>query len=132
MKKTPRPENPSGHKNLSEVQFRYTAPVSKNDNYHELLAIAPHAEGRGSKPGQGLVVGRVMWNKKSGEVNWIRTHENYRGLGIASTLWEKANKLAADTGIKAPKHSRHRTEQGESWAKSVGGAMPPRAHYEEW
>ena len=130
MKKTPRPENPSGHKNLSEVQFRYTAPSRKGFfAYHQIQAIAPQAEG---PRGKGIVVGTIQWHPKSGDVNWVRTHENYRGLGVATTLWEKANKLSADTGIKAPKHSKHRTEQGESWAKSVGGAMPPRAHYEEW
>lgn len=132
MKKTPLPKNPNDRRNLSGVQFRYFPPSKGGDSFHELHAIAPDTPNRNSATGKGLVVGRIQWHPKSGEVNWVRTHENYRGLGVATTLWEKASKLSADTGIKAPKHSRHRTEQGEAWAKSVGGAMPPRAHYEEW
>ena len=142
MKKTPLPNNPSGHKNLSEVQFRYFPPGKGMEAYHELRAIAPEAERKQdmvsptgrivSRGGKGEVVGTIKWDQRSGAVNWVRTHQDYRGLGVASTLWEKAHKLSADTGIKAPKHSKHRTELGESWAKSVGGEMPPRAHYVEW
>ena len=145
MKQTPRPSDPNKPRNLSGVQFRYFPPGKGGDAFHELHAIAPEASakesgstpltgsvGRVSNPPTNNVVGRIQWHPKTGEVNWVRTHQDYRGLGVATTLWEKANKLAADTGIKAPKHSKHRTEQGESWAKTVGGAMPPRAHYEEW
>ncbi len=131
MKKTPPPTNPSGRKNLSGVQFRYFPPEDKY-SFHELHAISPEAHNKNSATGKGLVVGRLQWHPRSGEVNWVRTHEHYRGLGVATTLWEKANKLSADTGIKAPKHSKHRTELGEKWAGAVGGDMPPRAHYEEW
>ena len=131
MKKTPPPKNPNDRRNLSGVQFRYFPPEDKY-SYHELHAISPDAENTKSRTGKGLVVGRLQWHQRSGEVNWVRTHEKYRGLGVASTLWEKANKLSADTGIKAPKHSRHRTELGEKWAGAVGGDMPPRSHYQEW
>jgi GNAT superfamily N-acetyltransferase len=131
MKKTPPPKNPNDRRNLSGVQFRYFPPEDKY-SYHELHAISPDAYNKNSRTGKGLVVGRLQWHPKSGEVNWVRTHENYRGLGVASTLWEKANKLSADTGIRAPKHSRHRTDQGDAWAKSVGGVTPSRANYEEW
>lgn len=146
MKKTPRPSDPNKPRNLSDVQFRYTAPSRRGFfAYHQIQAIAPSSD---AKEGGGLplvgsvgkvenkpthnVVGTIQWHPKTGEVNWVRTHQDYRGLGVATTLWEKAKKLSADTGIKEPKHSKHRTEEGEAWAKKVGGALPGRAHYEEW
>lgn len=142
MKKTPPPSKPNQPRNLSGVQFKYSPPGKGGDAFHQIHAVAPEAHrnedlvsptGRiVNRGGKGLVVGTLQWHPKTGDVNWVRTHQDYRGLGVATTLWDKANKLAADTGIKAPKHSKHRTELGESWAKSVGGAMPPRAHYEEW
>ena len=131
MKQTPRPSDPNKPRNLSGVQFRYTAPSKRGFfAYHQLQAIAPEVKNRNSQTGKGLVVGTLQWHPKTGDVNWVRTHQDYRGLGVATTMWEKANKLSADTGIKAPKHSKHRTEEGEAWAKQVGGEMPLRSPYE--
>jgi len=131
MKQSPLPSDPNMPRNLSEIQFRYTAPSKRGFfAYHQLQAIAPEVKNRNSQTGKGLVVGTLQWHPKTGDVNWVRTHQDYRGLGVATTMWEKANKLSADTGIKAPKHSKHRTEEGEAWAKQVGGEMPPRSPYE--
>ena len=131
MKQSPLPSDPNKPRNLSEIQFRYTAPSNRGFfAYHQLQAIAPEVKNRNSQTGKGLVVGTLQWHPKTGDVNWVRTHQDYRGLGVATTMWEKANKLSADTGIKAPKHSKHRTEEGEAWAKQVGGEMPPRSPYE--
>ena len=142
MKQTPRPSDPNKPRNLSGVQFKYFAPGKGFDNYHELRAIAPEATRNEdmvsptgkiiSRGGKGQVVGTIKWHPQTGSINWVRTHPDYRGLGVASTLMEKANKLSADTGIKAPKHSIHRTEEGDKWAKAVGGKVPRRAHYEEF
>lgn len=131
MKQSPLPSDPNKPRNLSGVQFKYTAPSKRGFfAYHQLQAIAPDVKNRNSQTGKGLVVGTIQWHPKTGDVNWVRTHQDYRGLGVATTMWEKANKLSADTGIKAPKHSKHRTEEGEAWAKQVGGEMPPRSPYE--
>ena len=131
MKQSPMPSDPIKPRNLSGVQFKYTAPSKRGFfAYHQLQAIAPEVKNRNSQTGKGLVVGTLQWHPKTGDVNWVRTHQDYRGLGVATTMWEKANKLSADTGIKAPKHSKHRTEEGEAWAKQVGGEMPPRSPYE--
>ena len=137
MKKSPLPKDPKQPRNLSNVQFRYFPPGKGGYGYHELRAIAPEAERTHDlitptgkvipRGGKGIVVGTMQWEPKSGSVNWVRTHEDYRGLGVASTLWEKANKLSEGTGIKAPVHSKHRTDEGDAWAKSVGGETPTRA-----
>ncbi len=143
MKQTPKPSDPNKPRNLSEIQFKYSAPSTKGFfAYHQIQAIAPEATRSEdlvtptgkiiNRGGKGQVVGTIQWHPRSGDVNWVRTHQDYRGLGIATTLWEKATKLSADAGIKAPQHSRHRTDEGNAWAKSVGGKMPRRAPYEEW
>jgi len=128
MKKTPKPSDPNKPRNLSDVQFKYTAPSKKGFfAYHQIQAIATndtHMEEGKAKP---KLVGTLQWHPQTGEVNWVRTHQDYRGLGVATTLWEKAHKLATDTGIKAPQHSKHRTPEGEEWAKNVGGALPKRS-----
>jgi hypothetical protein len=131
VKKTPPPSNPNDRRNLSGVQFRYSPPQKEGFNFHEIQAIAPEAE-RKRLGGKGIVVGTLQWHARTGEVNYVRTYQSYRGLGVATTLWDKANKLSADTGIKAPQHSKHRTDQGDAWAKSVGGVTPSRAPYQEW
>jgi GNAT superfamily N-acetyltransferase len=127
-------------RNLSGVQFRYSAPQKRGFAFHEIQVIAPEATRKQdmvsptgkviSGGGKGLVVGTLQWHPKTGDVNWVRTHQDYRGLGVATTLWEKAKKLSADTGIKAPEHSKHRTPEGEVWAKQVGGNLPTRAKWD--
>ena len=117
MKQTPRPEDPNKPRNLSGVQFKYFPPQGK-DPMHTLTAT--------NEENPFNQLGTIIWHKKTGKVDWIRTHENYRGLGLATTLWEKAHKLSADTGIRAPEHSQHRTPFGEKWAKAVGGKLPKR------
>lgn len=135
MKQTPRPSDPNKPRNLSEVQFRYTSPSPRGFfAYHQIQAIAPSSDAKEEKGYGGgpthNVVGTIQWHPRTGEVNWVRTHQDYRGLGVASTLWEKAKKLSADTGIKEPQHSKHRTPEGDVWAQSVGGHMPNRSKYE--
>jgi GNAT superfamily N-acetyltransferase len=138
MKQTPLPSDPNKPRNLSGVQFKYTAPSRKGFfAYHQIQAIAPEAHVQNKFEGGPLVeqpkaqvVGTIQWHPKTGEVNWVRTHQDYRGLGVASTLWEKAKKLSADTGIREPIHSKHRTDAGEAWAKKVGGTIPKRSPFE--
>jgi len=120
LKQTPREpgHDPSLPRNLSGVQFRYFAPQKGSAFYgnHEL-----HAYNESHKS-----LGTMNWHPKTGEVGFIRAHEDYRGLGIASQLWGKAHKLAADTGIKAPKHSTGQTREGNAWAEKVGGESVTR------
>jgi hypothetical protein len=106
------------------VQFRYT----KSDNSHELRAYRQPESGeklhKFEEKAGGKYLGSISWHAKTGRVSWIRTSEGYTGLGVATTLWNKANKLASDTGIKKPEHSIHRTAEGDKWAKSLGKSVP--------
>ena len=121
MKQTPLPpgHNPKEPRNLSDVQFQYTHPGAKGQRPDTHTLSASNASGW---------IGHIDWNNRTGAVTNIMTAHKKRGLGVATTLWDKANKLSADTGIKAPKHSRDRTDKGEAWAKSVGGAIPKRVN----
>ena len=61
-----------------------------------------------------------------GEVNAIETHPKMRRQGLATELWHAANEHAETTpGVPKPTHSRSRTRAGDSWAKKVGGEVPP-------
>jgi hypothetical protein len=42
-------------------------------------------------------------------------------------MYFHAKRTAAHTrGVKEPKHSRDRTNEGDAWARTVGGALPRR------
>ena len=75
MKQSPMPSDPNKPRNLSGVQFKYTAPSKRGFfAYHQLQAIAPEVKNRNSQTGKGLVVGTLQWHPKTGDVNWVRTH----------------------------------------------------------
>jgi hypothetical protein len=122
MKQTPLPpgHNPQEPRNLSDVQFKYTHPGAKGQRPDTHTLSAHNASGW---------IGHIDWNNRTGAISNIMTAHKMRGLGVATTLFDKANKLSADTGIKAPIHSSDRTDKGDLWAKSVGGDLPKRASY---
>jgi hypothetical protein len=66
------------------------------------------------------------WDKRTGKIDNINVIGRMQGLGIATSMYEKASKLSADTGIKTPQHSNFRTDKGDAWAHSVGGNLPTR------
>jgi GNAT superfamily N-acetyltransferase len=55
------------------------------------------------------------------EVLNLEVGEQHRRKGIATALWRHAidNELS-------PEHSTWRTDEGDSWANSIGGDIPPR------
>ena len=120
MKQTPRDEwhDPQEPRNLSGVQFQYIHPGAKQQHPDLHTVMARNSEGK--------YLGFMDWHKKTGRIDNISVTENMRGLGVASAMYHKATKLAADTGIKAPQHSTHRTDKGDAWARKVGGRVPAR------
>ena len=121
MKQTPRDQwhDPSEPRNLSGVQFQYTHPGApgQHPKIHSITA----------RDSEGTYMGFMDWHKRTGKIENINVREPLRGLGVGTSLFEKANKLAADTGIVAPKHSSFRTDKGDAWANAVGGKVPKRA-----
>ena len=119
-KQTPREpdHDPKEPRNLSGVQFQYTHPGSPGQH--------PVLHSMTARNSEGTYLGFIDWNKKTGKIDNINVSGRYRGLGLATSLYEKATKLASDTGIKSPQHSPFRTDQGDAWARKVGGKVPPR------
>lgn len=63
-----------------------------------------------------------------GSVTWVETHPRYRRQGLATEMWKKAQEVAqSNEQIPEPEHSNTRTEQGDAWARKVGGRVP-----EQW
>lgn len=82
-------------------------------------------------PQTGEVIGKMTWWEKTvanaGEIDKIDVAENYRRMGIGTSMLNKAKELSqVDENIPFPIHSATRTEMGEAWARSTGDILPPR------
>lgn len=121
MKQTPLGEwhDPQEPRNLSGVQFKYIHAGAKGQhpNMHTIEA----------RNNEGKYLGYMDWHKKSGKIDNIHVTETMRGLGVATSMYERAQSLAASAGIASPKHSSFRTDKGDAWASKVGGEMPRRS-----
>jgi hypothetical protein len=120
MKQTPREpdHDPKEPRNLSGVQFRFIHAGAPKQHPKIHTMYANDANGR--------YIGHLDWNKRSGQIDNINVIGRMQGLGVATSMYEKATKLAGDTGIKSPQHSTFRTDKGDAWARKVGGKVPPR------
>jgi GNAT superfamily N-acetyltransferase len=125
----------SAQDNLSSMQFYYTPPKGKQ-GVHGILAVTGQTERKAPYTGvpsatpedskNENIVGRISWHPRTGVVQWVQTEKEHRRKGVATALWKKANDLSEKTGIKAPQHSAHRWNEGDAWAKSVGGRLPQK------
>jgi hypothetical protein len=73
-------------------------------------------------------VGELKWHPKTGEIKNLFVEANERRQGIARGMWDEANRISqSERGVVTPKHSSDRTDEGDAWAKAVGGKVPPKA-----
>ena len=77
----------------------------------------------------GDPIGHIQWLTKTGEIHSIRVASAYQRRGIATAMYHMANQLSDEYGVVKPKHSNDRSDQGDKWAKSVGGDLPERVKY---
>ena len=100
---------------LNDIQFKHwTEDTGAAKPTHHVDAMS----------GQDRV-GRMSWNHRS--IRNIDVEPQSQRQGVATQMWQHGQSLAADTrSIPKPKHSADRTDQGDSWAKSVGGQVPRR------
>lgn len=112
MKELP-PHDPAANVNLSGVQFRHI-PGDSRGLPHNIIA----------KNSDGDVVGRLQWHARTGTVQRIAVPHKYQGVGMATSLWEQANRLADLGHAPRPKHSNDRTIAGDAWSEKVGGKRP--------
>jgi hypothetical protein len=97
-------------------QFTYLKPTMGNSQ-HTLSAQVPTPEG----PRYAM----MSWTPKG--VTNISVPEAAQRQGVATSLWNEGHRLASENAkVPAPKHSADRTNQGDAWARSVGGKLPRR------
>lgn len=99
-----------------EYSHEYWERHSKGSTYRGLMVEARHPEyGR---------IGEMALDTEPDEQGRREIHDigvMLKGHGVGTGMWEYAHAA----GLK-PKHSAERTEEGERWAKHVGGDLPPR------
>jgi len=117
------PWNPKRSRDTSGWSVKYSLPRTKKQLGYG-SASDPHMHDLEISNQEGKHLGNLSWDARSGRVSNLGTDQAYESLGVATHLWEHANKIAESMGIKAPKHSNDRTPQGDAWATSVGGAKP--------
>ena len=96
--------------------------------YHPSLMVTHELPPDGHESVSGPnkeVVGRLNWHGDTGAVNMIEVHPHYRGLKVATHMFELAKKQSSIMGVPEPTHSDLRTAGGDAWAKSTGLDVPP-------
>lgn len=61
----------------------------------------------------------------AGTVLDVYTLSTHQKQGIAGRLWQLARQVTEENGWPSPQHSPSRTKDGERFAQSVGGPVPP-------
>jgi len=64
-------------------------------------------------------IGHMRWNPK--EILGVDISPEHRRKGVATEMWNMGQGLRPK-----PKHSSDRTDEGDAWARSVGGRLPRR------
>lgn len=65
-------------------------------------------------------VGTLSW--KAGRVDEVLVDPEHQHQGLATAMYHQATRA----NRKPLSHSAYRTDAGDAWARTVGGAMPPR------
>jgi ribosomal protein S18 acetylase RimI-like enzyme len=98
------------------LQLQYTR--WKNVPYSEHNISVVKAESGGA-------VARMVWDSE-GKMGNVHVDSNLRRKGIATKMWQFAQSLSQQDPTIAPiRHSDVRTKAGDSWARKVGGDLPP-------
>lgn len=82
-------------------------------NWHGKHVLSVHHKGDAK--------GNMMWDQ-NGRVDWVGIDPREQRQGHGSALWEAGQSLAdREPAVPRPLHSETQTEQGQQWAKKVGG-----------
>ena len=68
-----------------------------------------------------VVIGRMLWHKSNGDIEKLWVATSFRRQGIATAMWR-----LSQTFEMPAKHSEWRTNDGDAWARAIGGELPPR------
>jgi GNAT superfamily N-acetyltransferase len=103
------------------LQFQHSEIDYHGDPMHRLTAHLP---------GQAEPVGEMKWFTQprhdegflqydAGEISRLRVDDGHRRQGIATGLWNEGQKYDP-----APRHSPYRTDEGDAFARKMGGPLP--------
>ena len=98
---------------LSDIQFEYH-PSEMGGESHRITARSG-----------GEYAGHLLWSSK--QVRNIDVAPAMQRQGVGTAMWNEGHRLASENArIPQPKHSADRTNEGDAWARSVGGRLPRR------
>lgn len=96
---------------LNDIQFTH----EKYGSEHNVIA----------RDTEGGFVGNMRWSPQ--QVRNVMVNESHQRQGVATAMWNEGHRLASENArIPQPKHSPDRTNEGDAWARSVGGRLPRR------
>ena len=131
----PFPFERAGARDISKIRLKHEPPIVSGhwerdeqgvpanwvdtdpaQGHHMLTALAPN----------NRTVGWMHWDK--GVVRKIDVSDNWQRSGLGRRMWEHASTITP--GLS---HSDNRTEEGQGFAKAVGGPLPERMQdHPEW
>jgi GNAT superfamily N-acetyltransferase len=78
----------------------------------------------------GRAIGSLDWisTTEGPKVSSVAVSPDHRRQGVASAMYERASQHAG----QPLRHAVHRTDEGDAWARSVGGELPARKQAEVW
>lgn len=125
------------NRSLNGVQFKLRTKVDEDTGrpQHHIMATIGRQK-----------LGTLWWDKEHGEIGGIGVVPAMKHKGLATEMYHVAHRMSQDSmppkqmegqgqlftdrkrvkpPIVAPRHSEVRTSEGDKFAKSVGGEVPP-------
>jgi GNAT superfamily N-acetyltransferase len=89
--------------------------------------VRPEERSRQSPGNYAKPAGSISWMHGNGTIADIKVDQKAQRQGLATELLRRARDIAANTrGVRPPKHSPNRTNEGDQWAKSLDERLPRR------
>ena len=112
-------------KNLNGIQFSARPATDMTDPSFD--AYDPSIEGEDKQ------VGSMLLHPKTGVVDFVYVTPTHKRRGIATQMFEMAKTAhqVNPKGYPHPEHSPIRSDEGDDWARSVGGHLPTRQEDDE-
>jgi hypothetical protein len=106
--------------NGKSVQFLGMPTLMSKETFGNSTVLRTHPLNDKTKE-----LGSLSFSSKTGRIHSVSTKKEHQGKGIATGLYVQANRTVLPEGTSLS-HSSNRTDQGDAWAKSVGGDIPMR------
>jgi hypothetical protein len=114
------------NKQHGDLYARYSLQLpskwANSGSYHEVTAYNSDHDN----------IGHMQWHVKTGEIIDVRVNEEHQRKGVATALHSMAHKVAGEFNVAKPVHSDDRSDQGDEWAKSIGGPLPKRKTVQDY